>query len=59
MVQKAPSLVSLAMEVLKTELLREDDLVPIIYEMPVELFDILLTHLPPLGLQKLQREMLV
>ncbi|XP_044502364.1 NACHT, LRR and PYD domains-containing protein 14 isoform X2 [Mangifera indica] len=57
MAPKAPSLLFLTMEVLKTELLREDDLVPVICQMPLELFDILLTHLPPLGLQKLKREM--
>ncbi|KAK1561083.1 hypothetical protein Q3G72_034267 [Acer saccharum] len=56
---KAPSLVSLAIEALKTQLGRVtgDFLIPDIYELPSELFDNLLTRLPPLALHKLQYEM--
>lgn len=36
-----------------------DDVIPYVYELPADLFDILLTCLPPLALQKLQTKMLV
>ncbi|CAK9163479.1 unnamed protein product [Ilex paraguariensis] len=35
-----------------------DDLLPDIYELPLDLFDCLLTSLPPLALQKLQEQLL-
>lgn len=34
-----------------------DDLLPIIHELPSDLFDILVLRLPPLALQKLQTAM--
>ncbi|PON51406.1 LRR domain containing protein [Parasponia andersonii] len=55
--EKAPSLTSLCMEAVKDELLRGDDLLPVICELPSHLFDILLLQLPPLALQKLQMAM--
>ncbi|KAL5792641.1 hypothetical protein ACOSP7_001235 [Xanthoceras sorbifolium] len=54
---KVPSLVSLAVEALKRQLARGDDLIPDTYELPTELFDVLVTSLPPLALHKLQTEM--
>ncbi|GAV63852.1 LRR_6 domain-containing protein [Cephalotus follicularis] len=54
---KAPSLISLCMKAVKSELLRGDYILPAIYELPSHLFDALLAFLPPLALQKLQREM--
>lgn len=36
-----------------------DDVIPYVYELPADLFDILLIDLPPLALQKLQTKMLV
>lgn len=36
-----------------------DDVIPYVCELPADLFDILLTYLPPLALQKLQTKMLV
>lgn len=36
-----------------------DDIIPYVYELPADLFVILLTYLPPLALQKLQTKMLV
>lgn len=35
----------------------DDDLVPAVYELPYDLFDTLVSRLPPLTLQKLQTEM--
>ncbi|KAK9944911.1 hypothetical protein M0R45_010453 [Rubus argutus] len=52
-----PSLISLCIEAIKNELLRGDDLLPIIHELPSDLFDILVLRLPPLALQKLQTSM--
>ncbi|KAH9728969.1 RNI-like superfamily protein [Citrus sinensis] len=54
---KAPSLISLAALAVKRELLLGDDVIPYVYELPADLFDILLTCLPPLALQKLQTKM--
>lgn len=36
-----------------------DDILPDMYELPPELFDCLMTRLPPLALQKFQNEMFV
>ncbi|ONH93047.1 hypothetical protein PRUPE_8G209500 [Prunus persica] len=49
-----PSLVSLCIEAVKNELVRGDDLLPIIKELPGNLVDILASRLPPLALEKLQ-----
>lgn len=54
---KAPSLISLAAQAVKRELLLGDDVIPYVYELPADLFDILLTYLPPLALKKLQTKM--
>ncbi|KAK2648704.1 hypothetical protein Ddye_016193 [Dipteronia dyeriana] len=59
---KAPYLVSLAIEALKTQLVLAvtvtgDFLIPDIHQLPSELFDNLLARLPPLALHKLQYEM--
>ncbi|XP_030499259.2 uncharacterized protein LOC115714650 isoform X2 [Cannabis sativa] len=54
---KAPSLTSLCLEEVKNELLREDDLVPVICKLPTDLFDRLLLQLPPLPLLKLEMAM--
>ncbi|KAH9785021.1 RNI-like superfamily protein [Citrus sinensis] len=54
---KAPSLISLAALAVKRELLLGDDVIPYVCELPADLFDILLTYLPPLALQKLQTKM--
>ncbi|XP_052479922.1 uncharacterized protein LOC105803256 isoform X5 [Gossypium raimondii] len=52
-----PSLVSLSIDALKRELIHGDDLLPHVYELPLELFNSLVECLPPLALQKLQSEM--
>ncbi|BFG42801.1 hypothetical protein CerSpe_290760 [Prunus speciosa] len=49
-----PSLVSLCIEAVKNELVRGDDLLPIIKELPWDLVDLLASRLPPLALEKLQ-----
>uniref|UniRef100_A0A2P2LWL6 Uncharacterized protein MANES_12G040800 n=1 Tax=Rhizophora mucronata TaxID=61149 RepID=A0A2P2LWL6_RHIMU len=54
---KSPSLISLCMEAIKRQLVRGDELIPDIYGLPSDLFDALLTKLPPLALHKLQAEM--
>ncbi|CAK9158513.1 unnamed protein product [Ilex paraguariensis] len=54
---EAPSLFTLCMESVAMELVRGDDLLPDIYELPLDLFDCLLTSLPPLALQKLQEQL--
>ncbi|KDP26432.1 hypothetical protein JCGZ_17590 [Jatropha curcas] len=54
---KVPSLISLVMEAIKRELLRGDDILPDVYELPSHLFDVLVTMLPPLALHKLQAQM--
>ena len=36
-----------------------DDLLPVIYELPLDLFDMLVARVPPLALQKLQIAMCV
>ncbi|KAF3436035.1 hypothetical protein FNV43_RR23127 [Rhamnella rubrinervis] len=51
---KAPSLISLCVEAVKKELLCGDDLLPVIYELPFDLFDMIVARAPPLALQKLQ-----
>ncbi|RVX19277.1 hypothetical protein CK203_008538 [Vitis vinifera] len=43
----------------RTESFYRNDLSSAIYELPSDLFDGLLMHLPPLALQKLQEEMSV
>ncbi|XP_030455013.1 uncharacterized protein LOC115676272 [Syzygium oleosum] len=55
--RSAPSLVSLSLEAVENELLRGDDLLPHVYELPAHLFDTLVARLPPLSLQKLQNGM--
>lgn len=54
---KVQSLVSLCIEELERELVNGDDILPDMYELPPELFDCLMTRLPPLALQKFQNEM--
>ncbi|KAK9041004.1 hypothetical protein V6N11_016134 [Hibiscus sabdariffa] len=54
---RVPSLVSLSIDAVKKELLRGDDLLPYVYELPPELFNSLVECLPPLALEKLQSEM--
>lgn len=57
---EVPSLMSLCMKKVGKDILRDDfgnDLSSAIYELPSDLFDGLLMHLPPLALQKLQEEM--
>ncbi|KAK8688581.1 hypothetical protein V6N13_087341 [Hibiscus sabdariffa] len=54
---RVPSLVSLSIDAVKRELLRGDDLLPYVYELPPELFSSLVECLPPLALEKLQSEM--
>ncbi|GMJ09033.1 hypothetical protein like AT2G20210 [Hibiscus trionum] len=54
---RVPSLVSLSIDAAKREILRGDDLLPHVYELPPELFNSLVECLPPLALQKLQSEM--
>ncbi|XP_010069680.2 uncharacterized protein LOC104456563 isoform X2 [Eucalyptus grandis] len=55
--KSAPSLVSLSLAAVANELLRGDDVLPHVYELPADLFDALVARLPPLGLHKLQNEM--
>ncbi|KAG2712084.1 hypothetical protein I3760_04G108300 [Carya illinoinensis] len=56
--RKVPSLISLCMESIKKELIHgDDDLVTVVYELPSDLFETLVSRLPPLTLQKLQTEM--
>ncbi|KAK4408194.1 hypothetical protein Sango_0400400 [Sesamum angolense] len=54
-----PRLVDLCMAAIADELLGDDinDMLLVIYELPPELFDSLLPHLPPLALQKLQENL--
>ncbi|PSR86389.1 hypothetical protein CEY00_Acc32012 [Actinidia chinensis var. chinensis] len=54
---EAPSLIALCMNATKKEILCGEDLSPHVYELPSDLFDSLLTCLPPLALQKLQEQM--
>ncbi|XP_048429984.1 LOW QUALITY PROTEIN: uncharacterized protein LOC125472487 [Pyrus x bretschneideri] len=49
-----PSLLSLCVDAVKNELVRGDDLLPIVKELPRDLLDALASRLPPLGLEKLQ-----
>ncbi|KAJ8749517.1 hypothetical protein K2173_025712 [Erythroxylum novogranatense] len=51
-----PSLLSLCIEAVKAQIV-SDDLLPDIYELPIDLFDILVLKLPPLALHRLQTEM--
>ncbi|XP_048337179.2 uncharacterized protein LOC107426804 isoform X2 [Ziziphus jujuba] len=58
--EKAPSLTSLCLETIRNELIcgfAGDDLLPVLYELPSDLFDMLVARLPPLALQKLQMAM--
>lgn len=57
--REVPSLIYLCIEELKEELIHgDDDAVPaVVYELPCELFDTLVSRLPPLALQKLQTQM--
>ncbi|KAI4300111.1 hypothetical protein L6164_033525 [Bauhinia variegata] len=52
-----PSLISLCIDTLKEELVRGDDVLPAIPELPFDLIDILITRLPPLALTKLQNHL--
>ncbi|XP_051120794.1 uncharacterized protein LOC127244348 isoform X2 [Andrographis paniculata] len=55
-----PRLFDLCMAAIADELLRgddSDDIRSVIYEFPSELFDNLLSHLPPLAVQKLQENL--
>ncbi|XP_050363520.1 uncharacterized protein LOC126782339 [Argentina anserina] len=52
-----PSLISLCLDAVKSDLVRGDDLLPIIQELPPNLLDLLVLRLPPFALQKLHREM--
>lgn len=53
-----PSLVSLCVDAVKSDLVRgDDDLLPILHELPPNLLDLLVSRLPPFALQKLHREM--
>ncbi|XP_004290025.1 PREDICTED: protein NLRC5 isoform X1 [Fragaria vesca subsp. vesca] len=53
-----PSLVSLCVDAVKSDLLRgDDDLLPILHELPPNLLDLLVSRLPPFALQKLHRAM--
>ncbi|KAL6968093.1 hypothetical protein U1Q18_033896 [Sarracenia purpurea var. burkii] len=54
---EVPALYTLCMDATKKEILSGDDLPPHVYELPSDLFDSLLTCLPPLALQKLQEQM--
>ncbi|XP_028065188.1 uncharacterized protein LOC114268248 isoform X1 [Camellia sinensis] len=55
---EVPSLYTLCMVAIKKEILSDDDtLPPHVYEIPSDLFDSLLTFLPPLALQKIQEQM--
>lgn len=55
--REVPSLISLCIEAVKNELVQGGDIVTAVFELPYELFDPLLSKLPPLALQKLQSEM--
>ncbi|GMY06158.1 protein nlrc3 [Fagus crenata] len=55
--REVTSLISLCIEALKIELIHGDDLVPLVYDLPHELFDALVLRLPPLALQNLQTQM--
>ncbi|KAL7126770.1 hypothetical protein ABFS83_14G209100 [Erythranthe nasuta] len=55
-----PKLVDLCIAAIADELMQGDDnndILMVIYELPSELFDSLLPHLPPLALQKLQENL--
>ncbi|KAJ7972552.1 Leucine-rich repeat, ribonuclease inhibitor subtype [Quillaja saponaria] len=52
-----PSLLTLCMKALKKELVRGDDFVSVVSELPSELLDTLYMHLPPLALHKLQKQL--
>ncbi|KAM3731268.1 hypothetical protein ACB098_12G150000 [Castanea mollissima] len=54
--REVPSLISLCIHSLKKELIHGDDLVPVVFELPQELFDALVLRLPPLTLQNLQTQ---
>ncbi|EYU17963.1 hypothetical protein MIMGU_mgv1a016989mg [Erythranthe guttata] len=55
-----PKLVDLCIAAIADELMQGDDnndILMVIYELPSELFNSLLPHLPPLALQKLQENL--
>ncbi|KAM7501543.1 hypothetical protein LguiB_000447 [Lonicera macranthoides] len=52
--REIPSLITLCVGAIKTEIFRGDDILPHLYALPSDLFDCLLPGLPPLALQKLQ-----
>ncbi|GER41150.1 leucine-rich repeat family protein [Striga asiatica] len=57
---RVPRLIDLCMAAIADELLQGDengDMISVIYELPSELFESLLPHLPPLALQKLQENL--
>ncbi|CAA0825735.1 RNI-like superfamily protein [Striga hermonthica] len=57
---RVPRLLDLCMAAIADELLQGDengDMISVIYELPSELFESLLPHLPPLALQKLQEKL--
>lgn len=57
---EVPTLIHLCVVAIRDELLHgdsHDDMLPVIYELPPELFDVLLPELPPLALQKLHENL--
>ncbi|XP_058197617.1 uncharacterized protein LOC131313357 isoform X2 [Rhododendron vialii] len=54
---EVPSLFTLCLNAVRNEILRGDDFPRDVYELPSDLFDSLLTCLPPLALHKLQEQM--
>jgi hypothetical protein len=54
---KAPSLAFLCIQSLKIQLLESDNPIPDLYELPSELLDGIVAHLPALALQKFQTNM--
>ncbi|XP_022886840.1 uncharacterized protein LOC111402719 isoform X2 [Olea europaea var. sylvestris] len=60
MMNEVPTLIHLCVAAIRDELLHgysHDDILPVIYELPPELFDVLLPELPPLVLQKLHENL--
>ncbi|CAE5991497.1 unnamed protein product [Arabidopsis arenosa] len=54
---KAPSLAFLCIQSLKLQLLQNDNTIPDLYELPSELLDAVVAHLPALALQNFQTNM--
>ncbi|KAG7579824.1 Leucine-rich repeat [Arabidopsis thaliana x Arabidopsis arenosa] len=54
---KAPSLTFLCIQSLKIQLLQSDNPIPDLYELPSELLDSVIVHLPALALQNFQTNM--